>query len=176
MQVWWSKIIVVYTLVNYNFGEFLRFFPGGLNPFKIQSKFTSQKRVEFFVQILFQIGVGPMDKVVHLRLILQNWISHNFWRPGSSLFYFWIQFGKIKSKTEIRLGPLVSQPLRPLVRSHAARPRSPLPCLSHYHEQCATVPLSLQGVHPPAFQNSIVTNKSDPSDPIEFHKIQQNSV
>jgi hypothetical protein len=40
-------------LANYNFVEFLRFFPGGLNPFKIQRKFKSQKLVEFIFQILF---------------------------------------------------------------------------------------------------------------------------
>jgi hypothetical protein len=36
MQVWSSKITFVYTLAKQNFGEFLRFFPGGLNPYKIQ--------------------------------------------------------------------------------------------------------------------------------------------
>jgi hypothetical protein len=39
-----------------NFGEFLRFFPGGLDPSKIRGKFISQKVVGFIFRILFQIG------------------------------------------------------------------------------------------------------------------------
>jgi hypothetical protein len=43
-------------VANQNFGEFLRFFPSDLNPFKIQSKFKSHKFVEFIVQIVFGFG------------------------------------------------------------------------------------------------------------------------
>jgi hypothetical protein len=49
----------------------LSFFLGGLNPFKIQSKFKSQKIVEFIFQILFRVGSLPVDKVVPFHHIYQ---------------------------------------------------------------------------------------------------------
>jgi hypothetical protein len=43
-------------LANYNIGEFMRFFPEVLNPFKIQNTFKSLKIVKFIFQIMFRIG------------------------------------------------------------------------------------------------------------------------
>jgi hypothetical protein len=41
--------LYLWALTNYNFGEFLRFFLKGLNPFKIRIKFKILKIAEFVV-------------------------------------------------------------------------------------------------------------------------------
>jgi hypothetical protein len=104
----------MYTLANQNFGQFLRFFQRGLNPFKIQSKFKSQKVVEFIFQILFRIGSLANEQSCSISI-----------SDFGSLNQFWI----INSKFENGLGQL-SAP-------DCAHLRAPTPCdpghLYHTH-------------------------------------------
>jgi hypothetical protein len=64
------------------------------------------------MKFCFELDVGPMEEVVHIRLVYQIWIFHNFLRSGRchSLILFFgslNQYWTINSKFENRQGPLV---------------------------------------------------------------------
>jgi hypothetical protein len=131
MQVWWSKIIILLNLANYNFVEFLRFFPGGLNPFKIQISETCRIYISNSV---LNWTFDQWRKLFVLGLTYHIWVSHNFWRTERCRFLFmdsrvWNRFWIIQSKFEIGLGPAVSHTRCPLARPRCvieAPPGSPL--------------------------------------------------
>jgi hypothetical protein len=117
MQVWLSKIqwcrpwqiIILENFIDFSMVVWI--------PLKFKANSHLRNLWNFKFKFYFQLEVGPMDKVVHHRLILYNWNSHNFWRPGMQCFLLWNygiwnRFGKFKSKTDIGLGPLVIRPTR----------------------------------------------------------------
>jgi hypothetical protein len=79
---------------NNNFGAFLRFFPRGLNPFKIQRKFKSQKIDEFVFQNLCWIrSLTNEQSCSSSSNLLVQYLSE-FWKLGRSLFLF-LKFGRL---------------------------------------------------------------------------------
>jgi hypothetical protein len=71
---------------RYNFGEFLGYFPSGLNPFKIQTKFTMDLIPKILIQLLLGISISSQKENCSFRSILPLAKFGNLWTSGRLCF------------------------------------------------------------------------------------------